>query len=150
FLRELLRQLHGVGFDRSRHADWLAWWRGRGRRYPPPQSHQRKPSPLNPYHFPATLFVSLAGDDAVLWANGSTSIMSYQVARLRGAQRLITNSGSASLGYELPAAIGAAFARPGKRVACLAGDGSIQFNLQELQTIVHHNLPIKIFMFNNG
>jgi acetolactate synthase-1/2/3 large subunit len=54
------------------------------------------------------------------------------------------------MGYDLPAAIGAAFARPGKRVICLAGDGSIQMNIQELQTVVHHQLPIKIFVLNNS
>ena len=59
------------------------------------------------------------------------------------------------MGYDLPAAIGAAFARRGagavrrRRVICLAGDGSIQMNLQELQTIVQHQLPVKIFVFNN-
>jgi acetolactate synthase-1/2/3 large subunit len=54
------------------------------------------------------------------------------------------------MGYDLPAAIGAAFARPGKRVICIAGDGSIQMNIQELQTIVHHHLPLKIFVLNNS
>jgi acetolactate synthase-1/2/3 large subunit len=70
--------------------------------------------------------------------------------RLKEGQRLISNSGSASMGYDLPAAIGAALARPGKRVICLAGDGSIQMNIQELQTAVHHDLPIKIFVLNNS
>lgn len=54
------------------------------------------------------------------------------------------------MGYDLPAAIGAAFARGGKRVICFAGDGSIQMNIQELQTAVHHRLPIKIFVLNNS
>ena len=54
------------------------------------------------------------------------------------------------MGYDLPAAVGAAFARPGKRVICLAGDGSIQMNIQELQTVVHHHLPLKIFVLNNS
>ena len=54
------------------------------------------------------------------------------------------------MGYDLPAAIGAAFARPRHRVICIAGDGSIQMNIQELQTIVHHRLPVKIFVLNNS
>ena len=54
------------------------------------------------------------------------------------------------MGYDLPAAIGAAFARPGKRVICLAGDGSIQMNIQEFQTVVHHHLRLKIFVLNNS
>jgi acetolactate synthase-1/2/3 large subunit len=54
------------------------------------------------------------------------------------------------MGYDLPAAIGVAFARPEKRVICLAGDGSIQMNIQELQTVAHHHLPLKIFVLNNS
>jgi acetolactate synthase I/II/III large subunit len=70
--------------------------------------------------------------------------------KIRKGQRLISNSGSASMGYDLPAALGAAVAREGKRVVCLAGDGSVQLNIQELQTVVHHQLPLKIFVLNNG
>ena len=54
------------------------------------------------------------------------------------------------MGYDLPAAIGAAVARGGKRVICLAGDGSLQMNIQELQTLRHHGWPIKVFVLNNG
>ena len=54
------------------------------------------------------------------------------------------------MGHDLPAALGAAVAQGGKRVICLAGDGSVQFNIQELQTIRHHQLPVKIFVLNNG
>ena len=54
------------------------------------------------------------------------------------------------MGYDLPASIGAAVARGGRRVICLAGDGSLQLNIQELQTVVHHRLRIKIFVLNNA
>ena len=54
------------------------------------------------------------------------------------------------MGHDLPSAIGAAVARDGKRVICLAGDGSLQMNIQELQTVAHHRWPIKIFVLNNG
>ena len=54
------------------------------------------------------------------------------------------------MGHDLPAAIGAAVARGGRRVICLAGDGSIQMNIQELQTLVHHRLPVKVFVLNNN
>ena len=53
------------------------------------------------------------------------------------------------MGYGLPAAIGACFANEGKRVICLEGDGSIQLNIQELETVHYHRLPLKIFLFNN-
>jgi len=151
FLRELVRQLKRRPFDRARHSSWLAWCRERVERYPVVQEHHRDlGTPLNPYYFYQELFERLASDDVVVCGNGSAFIVPYQVAQITGSQRLIANSGSASMGYDLPAAIGAAFARDGRRVVCLAGDGSIQFNIQELQTIVHHRLPVKIFLLNNG
>jgi acetolactate synthase-1/2/3 large subunit len=54
------------------------------------------------------------------------------------------------MGYDLPAAIGAAVARGGKRVICMAGDGSLQMNVQELATLAHHRWPVKLFVLNNG
>lgn len=54
------------------------------------------------------------------------------------------------MGYDLPAAIGAGFAAGGRRVVCIAGEGSIQMNIQELQTLVHHQLPVKLVILNNG
>lgn len=105
---------------------------------------------LNPYVFVEKLFDSLRDDDITVTANGSACVMSFQAARVRGTQRLYTNSGSASMGYELPAAIGASVANRGHRVICIAGDGSIMMNLQELQTIIGNRMPVKIFIINNN
>lgn len=115
------------------------------------QTKQRQPGPpLNPYYFLEQLSAKLGDDDVIICGNATSCIVPFQTMRLRKRQRLISNSGSASMGYDLPAAIGAAFARPGKRVICIAGDGSIQMNVQELQTVVHHKLPLKIFVLNNS
>ena len=54
------------------------------------------------------------------------------------------------MGYDLPAAIGASVAEPVQDIICITGDGSIQMNIQELQTIIHHKYPIKIFVINNN
>ena len=151
FLPEMLRQLSGSAYDPGRHAGWLAWCRERVARYPVVQEKHRKPEPpVNPYHFVEQLFERLAEDDVVVCANAASCIVPYQAGRLKANQRLISNSGAASMGHDLPAAVGAAVAREGKRVICIAGDGSIQFNVQELQTIAHHRLPVKIFVLNNG
>ena len=64
--------------------------------------------------------------------------------------KLITSGGFGTMGFGLPAAIGAAVASPDKPIVCLAGDGSIQMNIQELATIKDYNLPVKIVIFNNG
>src|SRR5580700_6309072 len=151
FLQELLRQCDADNYSPGAHASWVAWCRERVQRYPVVQDRQRQPGPpLNPYYFVEQLSANLADDDVIVCGNASSCIVPFQTIRLRKNQRLFSNSGSASMGYDLPAAIGAAFARPGKRVICLAGDGSIQMNIQELQTVVHHRLPLKIFVLNNS
>jgi acetolactate synthase I/II/III large subunit len=151
FLTQLLSQCDTEDYAPGAHDPWLAWCRERVQRYPVVQDRQRQPGPpLNPYYFVEQLSAKLANDDVIVCGNASSCIVPFQTMRLRKHQRLISNSGSASMGYDLPAAIGAAFARPGKRVVCIAGDGSVQMNIQELQTAVHHHLPVKIFVLNNS
>jgi acetolactate synthase-1/2/3 large subunit len=139
------------------HGEWLAWCLERRLRYPVVlPEYRRRDEPVNAYVFVDELARRLEGDDVVVCANGSACVVTFQAFAVKRGQRLIANSGTAGMGYDLPAAIGAAFAlragdaSPGGRVICLAGDGSIQMNIQELQTIVHHELPIKIFVFNNA
>ena len=135
---------------------WLAWCRDRGVRYPGVVASQRDPArPLNPYVFVDDLFDRLDADDIVVTGNATACIVSFQTARLKTGQRLFSNSGSASMGYDLPAAIGAYFgaldARGAqRRVVCLAGDGSLMLNLQELQTLVTTGIPVKLIVLNNG
>jgi acetolactate synthase I/II/III large subunit len=150
FLTELADALDVVGYRREGHVEWLAWCRRLVDRYPPLRSEQRtEHPPINPYHFVERLFENLAADDVVVCGNASATIVPFQVARLQRGQRMFSNSGSASMGYDLPAAVGAAVARRGRRVVCLAGDGSLQLNIQELQTVRHHQLPVKLFVMDN-
>lgn len=129
---------------------WLAWCRERVARYPTViEDYWRRPE-INPYCFMQTLFERLNEDQIIVTGNGSACVVSFQTAKLKKGQRLWTNSGCASMGYDLPAAIGIASAAPGKKIVCLAGDGSIMMNLQELQTIAGYNLPVKIFILNNN
>ena len=151
FLIEMQRQLDGFQWDSSRHGEWLAWCKDRQNRYPVVlPKHRLFTGRINPYHFMEVLFEILKSDDVVVSGNASACIVPFQAAQLNLGQRLFSNSGSASMGYDLPAAIGAAVARKGKRVICLAGDGSLQLNIQELQTVVHHQLPIKLIVLNNN
>jgi acetolactate synthase-1/2/3 large subunit len=151
FLREILQQLSSEAWGASRHAAWLAWCKERVAKYPVVlPKHRATEQPVSPYYFIERLFEGLAEDDVVVCANAAACIVPYQAGKLKFGQRLLSNSGAASMGHDLPTAVGAAVAREGKRVVCLAGDGSIQLNIQELQTIVHHQLPVKIFVLNNG
>jgi acetolactate synthase I/II/III large subunit len=151
FLEELDHRLDSVAYDGNRHSTWLEWCKERRRLYPVVSAkHRTLDGPINPYDFIDTLFSRLTGDDVVVSANGSACIIPFQVAFIKKGMRMFSNSGSASMGYDLPAAVGAAVAADGKRVICFAGDGSLQLNIQELQTMVHHRLPVKIFVLNNG
>lgn len=134
----------------ERHRDWLAWCQERRRRYPIVLDEYWKSEKVNPYCFIDYLFEQLPEGQVVVTANGSACVIGFQAANLKLGQRLWTNSGCAAMGYDLPAAIGAAKALDGQSVVCLAGDGSIMMNLQELQTIVGNKLPIKIFILNNA
>lgn len=149
FLKEMAEELqnHPSG---GPHEDWLCRARKWKTKYPVVQPKQRVAGPpLNSYDFIDKLFAMLAADDAVVCGNATACIVPYQAGKLRKGQRLISNSGSASMGYDLPAAIGVAIAR-NARTICIAGDGSLQMNIQELQTVVGYNLPIKLFVLNNG
>lgn len=85
----------------------------------------------------------------VATANGMASLTAHQALKISRGQRFITNAGLGHMGSGLPMAIGACVAQGKKPVICLEGDGSIMLNIHELQTVVHHNLPLKIFIFNN-
>jgi acetolactate synthase I/II/III large subunit len=151
FITELNRQVDEVHEDSTSHAAWLAWCKERVEQYPAVLPRHRTDGKLiNPYHFIEQLFVRLEDDDVIVCGNGSACVVTFQAASIKKGQRLFTNSGCASMGYDLPAAIGAAVARAGKRVICLAGDGSLQMNIQELQTVVQHRLPIKLLVLNNA
>ncbi len=157
FLAELERRLDARGWPAAngqpRHETWRAWCQERRRRFPvySPERHVSRDGAINPYHFAHVLFDVLADDDIIVCGNATAYIVFSQCAHLRGSQRLISNSGSASMGHDLPAAIGAAVARGGHgRVIFLAGDGSLQMNIQELQTLAHTRLPVKVLVLNNG
>jgi acetolactate synthase-1/2/3 large subunit len=130
---------------------WLSWCQERRNQYPVVnQERLDLKGLLNPYVFVDALFYLMDRNDVIVCGNGAACVVTFQAAKIKMGQRLFSNSGGASMGYDLPAAIGAATAHAPCRVICIAGDGSIQMNIQELQTIAHHSLPIKIFVLNNG
>jgi acetolactate synthase-1/2/3 large subunit len=150
FLAEMLRQIEADECPCKAHEEWLGRAREWKEKYPVLQERQKSEGPpLNPYYFIDRLFAILDESDAVVCGNATACIVPYQAGKLKKGMRLISNSGSASMGYDLPASIGVALAKGGRTI-CLAGDGSLQMNVQELQTVVTHQLPVKIFVLNNG
>jgi acetolactate synthase-1/2/3 large subunit len=105
---------------------------------------------IQPNHFLHELSGALPEDAVVCADVGQNQMWAAQSLILKKGQRFLTQGGMAAMGCALPIAIGASFAMPGRGVFVITGDGGFQLNLQELQTVVHHGLPIKIIMLNNG
>jgi acetolactate synthase-1/2/3 large subunit len=153
FLEILLRQA-GEGealLDLGKREKWVAWCRERVEQNPPILPKHRRPHDgrINQYHFIDLLFREAPSDAVFACGNATACITPFQAGLLKKGQRLFSNSGSASMGYDLPAAIGAAVADPGRTVICLAGDGSLQMNVQELATLAALKLPVKVFVLEN-
>ncbi len=131
--------------------NWLNWCRKRKTKFDFAHTpeYQQTGDQINAYAFTRRLSELLPEDDRFVMANGFCCVGPFQTAVIKKGQRYLLNSGDASMGYDLPAAIGMCIASGKRETVCFAGDGSIMMNLQELQTIKHHNLPIKIFVLNN-
>ena len=150
-VKDVLRELLDADYEsNSRHKEWLKWAKDINKKYPVVLEEYRKyESPVSPYIFMDELSHKLGGNDIVVTSNGTACVCGLQVIDIKDDMRMFTNAGASSMGYGLPAAIGACMYDKKRRVICLEGDGSIQMNLQELQTVVHHNLNIKIVWLNN-
>ena len=100
-----------------------------------------------PYRHLNTFFKEKGGNSVVTMSSGSIYCVGWHMHRYKNGDRFIT-SGHGDMGYEVASAIGASF--HGKRTYTIVGDGSFQYNIQDLQTLKHHNLPVTILVFNNG
>ena len=147
-LEKLNESIREKLFDGKEWLDICAQWK---EKYPVVQRRQYEEKGLiNPYRFMRELSLKMPEDGILVTGNGTPSAVGDHACVFKKNQRFIANSAIASMGYDLPAAIGACIANGTKDVVCVAGDGSIQMNLQELQTIVTNKLPIKLFVINNN
>ncbi len=152
-VKDVMRLMNEELGDSALSADpfWLekcAHWK---KTYPVvlPKHYEQKGA-ANVYAFIKELSRTLPEGYVTVVGNGSACVVGSHGYEIKKGQRFIINSAIASMGYDLPAAIGACVAEGGKEIACLSGDGSIQMNIQELQTIRTNRLPIKIFVINNN
>ena len=114
------------------------------------ENHVRAAGYVNSFDFVQQLGYKLREDDVVVTDMGTSFTCTMQALKHTGRDRLFTSSALCSMGFGLPGAIGAYTANPMNRVICVAGDGGFQMNLQELQTVAHNKLPIKIILLNNA
>jgi acetolactate synthase-1/2/3 large subunit len=150
FIDKLL-ELHGNSkIDLLELENWVNICEGYKNRYPyiGPE-HSDKNGFINSYRFIDKLSDHFKSNQIITTDMGTALLSGHQAIRLKEKQRLMTSTGLGEMGYGLPAAIGASFARNKGEVMSLNCDGGMMMNLQELQTIAHHKLPIKILIFNN-
>lgn len=147
FLREMIAQLRGRPW--SSPEGWLSACRRWKERYPLiTNEYLQDEEHVNSYVFMDKLSDLLLPTDVLVTGNGLDCASFYQVFKVKRGQRAM-DSGWGSMGWDLPMAIGACVGSRARTV-CVAGDGSLQWNIQELLTIKRYRLPIKIFVFNNN
>jgi len=150
---EFFRTLLGPAAQRITQKTPAAW-RDQAVRYARynlvPAEWRAQKDRVHQYVFIDELSRQLTADDQIVVDGGGTNVyISFQAFRLKLGQRLIMACGTAPMGSGIPESVGACFAANKRRTICTCGDGSFQLNVQDLQTIVHHKLPIKLFVFNN-
>lgn len=130
---------------------WLKWCHEIRREYDVKAiDYPVRNNSINPYHLIPRVIEMSSSNSIIVCGNATACIVPFQTAFLRDGMSMFSNSGSASMGFDLPAAIGAAIAAPGRPVICFAGDGSIMMNIQELEIISNLKLNIKIILLENG
>lgn len=148
FMEELLKK--AACLSSTDYQSWVGQCNRWKSNYPVVLERQKEQEePVNIYAFIDKLSRSLPKNMVTVVANGSASVVGSQTYYIGEGNRFIMNCGISSMGYDLPAAIGVCIANGKEPVVCIAGDGSIQMNIQELQTIVTNKLPIKIVVINN-
>lgn len=132
------------------HGSWVQWCADINHKFTPKVAdYPVSEDAINSYHFIAELFDHLKENDIVVCGDATATIVPFQIGKIKSGMRLFSNSGSASMGYDIPAALGAAIANPKARIICLAGDGSSMMNIQELETISGLKLNVLVFILNN-
>ena len=148
FIAEMLDQLETT--TRPPKSEWIEWCHKVKQRFPwiGPE-HEDKDGFINSYRFMHKLADVMKPDQIVVTDMGTALLSGHQALPIKPPQRLLTSQGLGEMGFGLPGAIGASIARNRGEVLCLNCDGGMMMNLQELQTMVHYQLPIKLIIFNN-
>jgi len=150
FIKEIIRQKDKI-IPKERKA-WFEYCDRVKRAYPLITKNMRcENEKVNSYLLLDTISDQMNADDIfVAGSSGSCIDISMQGFKVKKGQRVFTTKGLASMGYGLPSTIGAVLASAGKRTVCVNGDGGFQMNIQELETIHRLDLPVKIFVLDNG
>ena len=151
FISLLISRLENEKWNGDHYKDWIQKCNSYREKYPwySTSDHTDTNGFLNSYRFINLLNDYLKDDQVIVTDMGTALLSGHQTLKINDGQRLMTSTGLGEMGYGLPGAIGASLAKNKGEVMCLNCDGGMMMNLQELQTVVHHKLPIKLFIFNN-
>lgn len=152
-VKDFMKLLCDIDYQRpAYHDNWINWCKEVLAKYPSvlPEYHETESGLINPYVFIDKLFENLNETDRIVCGNGSACVITFQAGKIKQGQRMFTNSGCAAMGYGFPAALGVAVSDNSKRTICIDGDGSFMMNIQELATVAHNKLDIKIILINNN
>ena len=151
FLKNLLNKLsrERLANEMPKYNNWVTRINRWKSQYPIYQQKDLQDKEINPYWFVEQLSLLLNEGEIIFADTGCALAWMMQGFIFKKEQRFFHAFNSTPMGYALPGAIGAAFAKPNQKIICITGDGSLQMNIQELATIAHHKLPVKIILFNN-
>lgn len=148
FLELFQAKLSGTCLPSFEH--WRNWGRAIEKELPTLfDDNPSVPEYISSYVFADELFKQLHEGDVVVTGNGTAYTSTYQAMKVNRGVRVFANQGCAAMGYDLPAAIGAAIANDKGRTILVTGDGSVQMNIQELQTLLTYHIPLKVFILEN-
>lgn len=157
FMQKLYEGAKKLGADEDhplcKVEPWVLQCRKWREQYPVAGEKQTGPQPdgkANIYRFARDLSRALPKEATLVLGVGTSRVAASQVFETKKGQRVIVNSATASMGYELPAALGVSIAKGKGEVSILTGEGSLMMNLQELQSIITNHLPVRIFLNCNG
>jgi acetolactate synthase-1/2/3 large subunit len=142
--------LQKIYTDYATPANWISKCQHWKKIFPTYSAKLAETEKVNLYHFMEILTQKMRDDDVIIGDAGSSMFVPAQGLKIRDKQRFVCSGGQTAMGFVIPACVGISFARDKGEVIGTTGDGSIQMNLPSLQTIKHHNLPVKLFVWNNN
>jgi acetolactate synthase-1/2/3 large subunit len=145
----LTAEYRALGADPSRLEDWWDRIHAWQKQYPLGYDDSSD-AEIKPQYMVQALYEATGGDAIVTSDVGQHQMWTAQYFHFSRPRRWINSGGLGTMGFGLPAAMGAQVGCPEETVVCIAGDGSVQMNMQEMATCVEGNIPIKVFIMNNG
>ena len=153
-LRDFFEIISRLSYEKQQieaHPDWISWCAAVRDKYSVKDSdYAVKSESINAYHLIPELVRQAPKNTILACGDATACIVPFQTAHLKDEMNMFSNSGCASMGYDLPAALGAAVADPKRKVICFAGDGSVMMNIQELQTLAAAGLNVLLVILDNG